>query len=242
MKIQDSDIDLAGFLEGSASCPLRWQVVGLNSDLSAEEWQAIEYYQLRAREFLLNVEDLKLPGLWSLTVDRGEAKASVRSNTYPGRHRVKSLYLDFRHFIADKEPSKFQRIINILVNHLDKIHPIQTFLAEIKQDFLRNTDLGISFNGRTLPLARLVNLWFNTEFFHAGRKEQIEERQEWLRVLPVEAAHQLLAWGVVNAAHTVKSLYACVKDLDRNGLAVVNCPDPLLIFRGAQACGGFAWE
>lgn len=238
MKIKNSYIDLAGFLEGSANCPLHWQAVGLNSDLSAEEWQAIEYFQLRAREFLLNVEDLKLPSLWSLMVDHGEVRASVRSNTYPGRHRVKSLYLDFRHFIADKEPSKFQRIINILVNHLDKTHPIQAFLSQLKQEFLQSIDLGISLNGRSLPVAQLLNLWFNTEFFHAGRKKQIDERHECLRVLHEEAVHQLLAWGVVRSAHTVKSLYACVKDLHRSGLIVVNCPDSRLIFRNARSQEG----
>lgn len=229
MPLQDKHINLAGFLEGGGW--LQWQTVDLKTALSSEEWRSIERFQVRAREFLLNVEDLNLSGLRSLEIDRAETKASARSNTYPGRHRAKSLYLDFRHFIANKEPAKFQRVINILKKHLDKAHPIQTFLDQIKDDFLRDGDFGITVHGRNLPMRELIDLWFNTDFFHAGQQEQIKEREEWLRSLQDEAAHHLLAWGVVNAAQEVKSLYACVKDLDRNGAFTVNCPDPKIIFR-----------
>lgn len=231
MKIQDRYVNLAGFLEGDSSYPMFWQSVQLDANLSVDEWRSIKYFQLRAREFLLNVEDLRLPGAWSLSVDRGGAKARIVSNVYPGRHRAKSLFIDFRHFIADKEPSKFQRIVKILARNIDKSHPIQIFLSRLKQNFLRDIDYGISVNGNNLSLARLVHVWFNTEFFHAGRKEQVQEREDWLTILHDEAAHQLLAWGVVNAARTVKSLYACVKDLSPASSRSVNCPDSRLILR-----------
>lgn len=231
MPIYDKYVNLAGFLEGGGW--LKWQTMNLNTPFSSEEWWSIQCFQVRAREFLLNVEDLKLSGIWSLDIDRAEARASARSNLYPGRHRAKSLYLDFRHFIADKEPAKFQRVVNILKKHLDGAHSIQTFLRQVTRNFLRDWDFGITVNGRTLPMGRLINLWFNTEFFHAGRDEQLKERQEWLKSVQDEAAHHLVAWGVVNAAQEVKSLYACVKDLDRNGACAVNCPDPRIIFRDA---------
>ncbi|WP_303909449.1 hypothetical protein [Thiohalomonas denitrificans] len=231
----DRQVNLAGFLEGDRSYPMRWQTVRLVSNLSQNDWRSIEHFQLRAREFLLNLEDLRLPRFWSLSIDRGGSKTNAQSNTFPGRHRVKSLYLDFRHFIADKEPSKFQRVINILSKNTDRTHPLQTFLSKLKKNFLRDIDLGIRINGRELPLAHLVTLWFNTEFFHAGREDQEQERHELLTVLQEDAAHQLLAWGVVNTAHTVKSLYACVKDLDRSGSLLVNCPDPRLILRDSTA-------
>ena len=214
---------------------MRWHSIPLSSALSEEELRCVEYFQLRSREFLLNVEDLKLPGLRSLSIDLGGTRAVAQTNTFPGRHRVKSLYLDFRHFIADKEPSRFHRIVNILANNLEKSLPIQTFLAQLKQDFLRDTNIGIRINGKDLSLKKLVDLWFNTEFFHAGRTEQVRERDEWLKVLHDDAAHQLLAWGIVDTAHTVKSLYACVKDLNRDGSHMVNCPDVRVIFRNSSA-------
>jgi hypothetical protein len=121
--------------------------------------------------------------------------------------------------------------VNILAKHLDETHDIQTYLTELKKNFLRDANYGIRFNGKELSLDLLVKVWFSTEFFHAGRKEQVQERQDWLTVLHDDAAHQLLAWGIINTAHTVKSLYACLKDLDREGSFTVNCPDKILISR-----------
>ncbi|SDZ79623.1 hypothetical protein SAMN05216562_0370 [Microbulbifer marinus] len=234
MIMLDRHVNLKGFLEGGPCYPMHWHSVLLNANLSQDEWRCIEYFQIRAREFLLNVEDLKLPGFFSLSIDHGGQKVTVESNAFPGRHRVKSLYLDFRHFIADKEPSKFQRTVNILSKNIDRSNPLQTFLSELKRNFLREASFGITANGRELSVARLVDLWFNTEFFHAGREEQEKERLEWLAVLHDDAAHQLLLWGVINTTHTVKSLYACVKDLCRTGSLSVNCPDPRIIFRDAS--------
>lgn len=229
MKIQDRHINLVGFLEGNSSHPLIWSTLQLESDLSEDQWRFIEYFQLRAREFLLNIEDLQLHGLSSLSVSHQMSRVVVKSNTFPGRHRVKSLYLDFRHFTADREPSKFQRIVKLLSKKIDELHPIQIFLSELKKNFLRDANFGIRVNSKELSLVQLVNVWFNTEFFHAGRKEQVQERLDWLKVLDEESAHELLAWGVLRTEHTVKSLYACVKDLRRDESLSVNCPDTRLI-------------
>jgi len=226
---KDEHIDLSGFLEGSPDAPLHWREVDLRSDLRPEEWRSIEAYQLRAREFLLNVKDLGLRSLWSLDINSGGPKTKVAASIYPGRHRAKSLYLDFRHFLAHKEPSKFQRVIKALRRNLDNQDPIQVFLAQLKDKFIEDQNFGIKVSGRNFPMNTLIEIWFNTEFFHAGTQVQLELRQELLKALEEDSAHHLLLWAVVNAAHPVKCLYACVKDMSRDGGLKANCPDPRII-------------
>lgn len=231
MMMNDKHVNMAGFLEGSPDCRFKWRVVDLISPPSEGEWRSIECFQVRAREFLHNVEDLHLPRILSLGMDNSGTRTTASSNTFPGRHRTKSLYVDFRHFIANDEPSNFHRVTNVLRKNLPREHSIQAFLSQLKGGFLDDGEFSISVSERSVSLLRLINLWFNTEVFHSGNEEQLIERQEWLRFLQDDAVHHILAWGVVNASHRVKLLYACSKDLDRNGMFQVNCPDEKIIFK-----------
>ncbi len=105
MPIKDLYVNLEGFLEGSPLLPLNWTKCDLDTKPNENEWKSIEYYKIRSREFIQNVEDLKLPSGWSLSGDHDGSKTKVQTNIFPGRHRAKSLYLDYRHFTADKEPA-----------------------------------------------------------------------------------------------------------------------------------------
>ena len=229
-RIGDSQIDLAGFLEGSESLPLQWSGVPLSSELSLQHWESIEHYKLRAREFLSNVGDLNLGASWNLSVDRELTRARAEASGYPGRHRAKSLYLDFRHFTAVKEPANFSKVINILRQCVDDETAL-TFLSQIRREFLVNDDLDIELNGEKLNLSKMLLLWFNTEFFHAGYANQVLERKKWLAVVEDESVAHLIYWAVVRASHPIKCLFACVKDLSQSGGLLLNCPDRRIVYR-----------
>jgi len=231
MAINDPYVNLSGFLEGSSELPMKWRRVELASQPQPKEWSSIEYFQLRAREFLQNVEDLRLPKMWSLSIDTGATKAKIVSNLFPGRHRAKSLYLDFRHFTANDEPSRFPRVVNSLRKNLKKGEPIDDFLVDVKDEFTEQSNYGMEVNGQDLSMSKLIEIWFNTEYFHAGRIARLRERQIWLMKLEADGAQQLLFWAVLSSVQSIKSLYACVKDMHRSEKSTVNCPDPRIIYR-----------
>ena len=149
------------------------------------------------------------------------------------RFRAKSLYLDFRHFVAQQEPSQINKVVNVLRRRIAKTEPIQDFLQNVKEGFATDQSMPIKIGTLELRLERLIDLWFNTEFFHAGDPDQMQERQQWSDVLEDEAAQHLIFWTVVHAAHPIKCLYACIKDL-KPGHNKVNCPD-VRIIRNAQS-------
>lgn len=224
-------MNLLGFLEGSREVPLRWSSTTLSAEPSPEEWRSIQYFRIRAREYLANVDDLGLGRRRTLSVNSGGERVAVSASSYPGRHRAKSLYLDFRHFVADREPSKFEKVVNLLRRHLRANEPLQKFLPKLKHEFANPQNGNIEVAGDKRPISELINIWFNTEFFHAGRADQMLERERWLKVMEDESVHHLMFWAVVGAAHEVKTLYACIKDLDQSGTRAVNCPDLRIIER-----------
>ena len=143
MPIHDNVINLDGFLEGNSQVPYKWSTLKLESDPSDSEWKSIEYFQIRAREFISNVEDLNLPSLWALESNTEGQKVRIETNTYPGKHRAKSIFLDFRHFVADNEPSKYQRVINVIRKHINNSSPLQLFLEELKNKFIAQKNQGV---------------------------------------------------------------------------------------------------
>ena len=231
MAIQDQYINLKGFLEGSPQVPLKWIASNLDSEPSENEWESIEYFKIRAREFILNVEDLGLPSMWSLGSDSGGPKTKVQINIFPGRHRAKSIYLDFRHFTADREPSKFEKVVNVLRRHIDNSKPIQEFLEKLRKEFFGHNEYKIEVNGQQLSSQRLMKILFNTEYFHSGNESQRTDREILLKTIEDEGVQHLLFWSIVRNVHTIKSLYACLKDLEKSKSMKVNCPDIRIINR-----------
>lgn len=229
MLLEDDYIDLRGFLEGDSNTPFRWQKTSLLKEPKPEEWLSVEYFQIRAREFLQNIEDLKLPQILSLDIDNHPKKSAVFTSCYPGRHRAKSVYLDFRHFVAVKEPSFFTRTISSVRKNLSQNEPVNLFLRDLKHQFHQETKISIIKDSKLASVDKLLNVWFNTQYFHAGTMDQIRDRRTILMRLEEEGAEHLLFWAVVNAAYPIKALYACVKDLRRVHAVELNAPDPLLI-------------
>ena len=231
MKISDNHIDLNGFLEGDKVYPLQWRQIILNEELTDSELTSVEYFKIRSREFISNIEDLGLKSNRHLHVNRAGPKVNVKSDVYPNRHRAKSVYLDFRHFIANKEPSKFERVANIIKRYTPPDDLIHVFMDNLKKDFIKQENYGIKINKKSMTVSKLIDIWFNTEFFHSGDDAKILERELWLKVLEKNSANNLLFWAILQSAHPIKCLYACVKDLYRNRGKIVNCPDEWIITR-----------
>lgn len=231
MRMRDAHLDLKGFLEGNRDHPLQWFSISLAREPTSAEWRSFMYFQLRAREFLANVQDIDLGRFPSLAMNRSAQKASVIASAYPGRHRAKSLYLDFRHFLANREPSHFNKVVNALRRNIAEHQPVQEFLKDLKQQFIASQAPGVEFLGQNLKPEELIDVWFNTELFHAGRPDQNVDRQKWLEILEDDSAHQLMFWLIIRASHEVKCLYACVKDLREDGARTINCPDIRIVRR-----------
>lgn len=230
MRIDDKHVVLNGLLGGSRATPYSWYKVELTRDLSEVEWNCIEMYKYRTQEFVQNIDDLSLPKIRQMNIDTSKEKARIKSNILPSRFREKSIYLDFRHFLADNEPSNFGRIANLVKKKTEEKTHIQKFIDQLKRQFLSIEKSLIDIDGVDYSARELVNLWFNTELFHSGYQEQIQLKKLWLERVEKTAVHELLFWSIINSEHQIKCLYACIKDLSK-GSMLLNCPDNRIIDR-----------
>jgi hypothetical protein len=230
------------FLCGSPEAPYKWRRdVPLSRKLSSEEWVSFEYFKWRAAEFLMNIDDLKLPSVLNGSTLRhhvfGERvnKGRFTSNAWPGRHRAKGLFLDFRPLILCKrndQRSNFGRAKNI-VNRSTDDKPLREFVKSISDSFLTETtelsvDSRLSEEDRTHSVKALLDLWFNTYYFHSGTSEQSRRAGEIQTIFEREGIEQLLFFELIQAAHYVRCLYAVI-ERTKPGTPFYSCPDQRLV-------------
>lgn len=215
--------DLSTFLcpQGKPNC---WEKADFEKQLTDEEWKSVSYFQFRAIDFLKNIEDLNLPRLKSLSGTFEDGKMKYSSGIYPGRHRAKSLYLDFRHFYANDEPSNLYKILKLVSRKVCKDSDAHYFYAGLKEKYGKWLKKRLDNNVREFSNENIINTWFYTEYFHAGKKDQRQERADILAAFFDESIQEKLFWEVVHVEHLIKTLYASLKDLEKASNTTVYYP------------------
>lgn len=215
--------DLSTFLcpQGQPNC---WENSPFQKQLTDQEWESILYFQFRAIDFLKNIEDLELPNLKTMSGTFEGGKRKYSSDIYPGRHRAKSLYLDFRHFYANDEPSNLKRILKIVSRKVGRDSDAYDFYANLKVMYEKWLKKRLDNNERRYSNENIINTWFYTEYFHAGHTNQRKERDDILSLFYDESIQQKLFWEVVHFEYVIKRLYASLKDLEQPHKTTVYYP------------------
>jgi hypothetical protein len=215
--------DLSTFLcpQGNPNC---WEKADFEKQLTDVEWESVLYFQFRAIDFLENIEDLNLPRLRSLSGTFEDGRRKFRSGIYPGRHRAKSVYLDFRHFFANDEPSNFYKILKLVSKKVDKDSDAHEFYAGLREKYAKWLTKRLDKNDRNFSNEHIITTWFYTEYFHAGRKDQRQKRDDILAAFFDESIQEKLFWEVVHVEHLIKTLYASLRDLEKASKTTVYYP------------------
>jgi len=226
-RISDPYMDLTGFGEGSGSYRMYWysyevpESLPFGRDVKANEWFAIECFKLNARELISNIDDLKLTGLLNLSIDRTGEKTRIDSNTFPGKHRAKSLFMDFRHFTLQQDPSNFRTVKNILKKLIPKETGVPDELEIKTNQFINGSRVEVQDDISN----DLLELWFYSEYFHRNDAEKLYERESVLRKVYEEDVIHLLVFEVIQRSFAIKSLYAILKDF-RHDNRILNLHNP----------------
>lgn len=232
MSLNDPYVDLDGLCEGGPSKPYKWSTIILNNNFSEYEWRQINNYIARTREFFANIYDVGVGSRrLNLLNDESTGKIQITDANYPGRHRAKSLYLDFRHFINQREPSHFNKVINTVKKQFTEKNMLDFFEA-IKKNFDSNNPMISSFTGNEFSTNQYIDDWFNVEFFHSSLDEKAERIKELLLDFDAEGAQHLLFSSVISRSSHIRLFYACIKDMYRameNASLIFNCPDQIVV-------------
>jgi hypothetical protein len=182
--------------------------------LSDEEINQIILFKDRAIELSLSQEKYQNIPISSYSNDVDKRIDSFQSNT-PEIDHILILATKFRFFYADKEPTQFEKVANLLRNKA-KDEWAKNYIDSIKvwyKESMKSTDttgnLGYPVSNR-----EILNLWFNSNFFHSDLSKRSKLDAIHQTVGDGASLHQLYL-AIVKCSTNIQYLYTVVHQLDR---------------------------
>ena len=88
---------------------------------------------------------------------------------------VINMAIKFRFFFADKEPTQFEKISNLIRNKVndDVAKNYIDWLRTVYKNAMKSCDASKSL-GHPVTNREIINLWFNSEFFHSDHSKRIK--------------------------------------------------------------------
>ena len=187
-------------------------LISLTTEMSGEALEQMELFRLKFRELWSNWESLKkqklsLGGSFS---NLGNGKVSG-----PGCgvevHRLKGFYLDFRFFIAKREPTEFSKVCSLLGKHCVDRRLHQCLLSNREQW----EEAGFLHEWHGIKPDEMIDVLFNGELFHSNPAKR--ERMRYVRTLMSDdLAHHCLVYNVYARMLVVRNISWVIQPLEQN--------------------------
>lgn len=138
------------------------------------EFQAIENFKIRVEQLY----DTKSKGqlvLISKTYADEYGNVIAYENNLPDTEHILAIAVRFRLLFAQKEPTQFEKIINIIRRRATD-EWAQNYIENIKSCYLEamKSDDTSSKLGASIKNHQMISLWFNSEFFHSNPEKKKE--------------------------------------------------------------------
>jgi hypothetical protein len=175
------------------------------------KWDEIELFRRRFRVLWSNFKDLKL-GQFSAGFTKQHDGRFTGGFELPNEYRLKGLYVDFRHFHLNDEPTNIDCFSNYLAS-LTESRPFRRFLREEKKasrsSFLENG--WFQHRGKRLSSTQFLDVWFNAEIFHSNRGPRSSPLKtktllDWMEVFTDQTAKSLLFMAVYDRILTIRNI------------------------------------
>lgn len=140
-------------------------------------------------------------------------KFTFEANT-PDIEEVASLARNFRFFYADKEPTQFQKILTKVrrCTQDEWACAYIDWLAEQYKEAMKATQISADL-GHPVSNRKIIDLWFNSEFFHTEKLKKQELVDIHAAIGEVPSLFQLYV-AIAHCSSLVRSLYFVVHALD----------------------------
>lgn len=171
----------------------------------------IRLFQARFSELWSNWESLKNSGIKLGGGFQNNFDGTVTGSSCDiERHRLKGFYLDFRFFFADKEPTHFFKILNLIRTHTEdyRLHEI------IELNKKKWHDAGILDSWHGYSADNLIRLLFNGSLFHSDEKLQ-KELEQLESLMSDELAHHLLTFSIYNRMLVIRNINWIIEPLSQ---------------------------
>lgn len=158
-----------------------------------------------------NFTDLKL-GLFGGGFSKQADGRYTGGFELPSEHRLKGLYVDFRHFYLNDEPTNVGKFANYLAS-LTSSKAFRRFLREertrLRSRFLE--DGWFEYKGKRLSTEQFLDVWFNVEIFHSNRGLRSKPWKtktllEWMGIFTNQTAKSMLFMAVYDSVLVIRNI------------------------------------
>lgn len=164
----------------------------------------------------LRVTKLASEGV-SFSVNIGAQDPSA--SKMPDEDSLRALFGAFRHVWMDEEPASFTKTCQILhrSNLTDEEREVLTKCRELWKDVHRNDPIKIDFNGQAVRPRRLIELYFNSVYFHRDRDKR-ETREALERAFGPAFGRAMVLQSVNNLMQAAGYVEQIVKNVLVRGM------------------------
>ncbi|MEZ8757444.1 hypothetical protein AB4116_18010 [Vibrio splendidus] len=150
---------------------MKYRNVDISVSLTDEMKASIDLFQYRASELIDNFEDIKnkgldVDGLLNFSFEGGKISGAGMNVC---RHRLKGLFVDFRFFVGNDEPTNFLRFHGS-IGRLSDDQGFRSTLRELKVGW---KEKGMFDGWCDIPALEMIKIYFNAQAFHG---EHIKEK------------------------------------------------------------------
>jgi len=180
--------------------------------LSEQELSKVALFKERALELSQSQKKYQNIPMSSYSKNIDSRVDTFQSNT-PDIDHIIILATKFRFFYADKEPTKFETVANLLRNKA-KDEWARNYIDHIKlwyKESMKSSDTTGNL-GHPVTNREILNLWFNSRFFHsdASKRSKLEDIHQ---TVGEGASFFQLYLAIVRCSTNIQYLYAVVHKL-----------------------------
>jgi hypothetical protein len=191
----------------------------LTTEMPDEALEQMELFRLKSRELWSNWDSLKSQGL---------SLGGHFSNHGGGRvsgpgcgvevHRLKGIYLDFRFFWAEREPTNFFKVTSLLGKCCSDTR-LHQCLSSNKEQW---KEAGFLHEWHGIKPDEMIDVLFNGELFHTdpAKRERMRQVQT---LMSDDLAHHCLVYSVYTRMLSIRNIDWIIQPL-RSGNHYVRVP------------------
>ncbi|MAY36636.1 MAG: hypothetical protein CMN84_11095 [Spongiibacteraceae bacterium] len=185
-------------------------LVPMSKNISSEGLEQLQLFRLAFQELWSNWESLKRQGLTlgGSFSNRGDGRVSGPSCGIEV-HRLKGLYLDFRFFWAQKEPTHFFKISSLLGKHCTD-RRLHACLKSNKKQWVK---AGFLHEWHGVKPEEMIDTLFNGKLFHTDPRRQERVREVQL-LMSDDLAHHCLVYSVYMRIIAIRNLNWVIQPME----------------------------
>lgn len=196
-------------------------IVKLDEPMGEQELRTVQFFRDRLAELERNWSELEDEEFTVSGWLGRDADGKIATTGIPvSIHRLKGLYVDFRFFWGNDEPSHFFTVQRLIGKHCNTSTAVKAALKANKKQW-QDSGAGTKWHG--LDIEVMIHAIFYGSIIHEAEDKQAALEQV-NSVLSEPAAHHILASTIWARTHALRSLDWTLSPL-REDRQVVQVPD-----------------